>query len=116
MISSPILTATLADADGETRNYTVQTDNRNIVHFDMNRARLNLPAQKDAPQLWVTYLVWHALSIAGHLPDNQTFEAFNGRCLDVFASDETGNRLSSEQIESRNATLFPTQPDHASGS
>lgn len=114
MIKSPIITVVVQQGE-EQQQITAQTDNRNQVKYDLLRAARNWPTQKDAPSLWLTILAWHALALAGHLRD-ETFEHFNDRCLEVYISDETGRRLTGDEIK-REAGLQvdPTQPAPEAG-
>lgn len=114
MMKSPIVTVTLQQ-NGDQQQVTVQTDNRNQVKYDLLRATRNWPAQKEAPTLWLTILAWHALALAGHIRD-EAFEMFNDRCLDVYLSDEDGNRLTVDQIkESQGVAVDPTHPAPEAG-
>ena len=117
MIKSPIVTVILATDDGEQQQVTVQTDNRNQVKYDLFRANRGWPEQKAAPTLWLTIIAWHALALARHLPADTSFEHFNDICLDVYPSDEDGNRLTKEQMEARaGVTVDPTRPAPEAGS
>lgn len=69
--------------------YTVQTDNRDVVQFDVLRARKSWPAAKDAPALWLTVLAWHALKRTGAITDDA--DAFIGRCVQVQPVNEDPN-------------------------
>lgn len=109
MIASPIVTVTMQQGT-EQHAVTVQTDNRNQVKYDLMRATKNWPGQKDAPSLWLTVLSWHALALAGHITD-ETFERFNDRCLEVYLSDESGRRLTADEVkEKAGIKANPTQP------
>ena len=81
-LKSPIVVVTLEDPDGVTREYTVQTDNRDMVQFDILRARKEWPKSTEGPQLWMTVLAWHALSRTGQI-GTEKVEEFIGRCLQV---------------------------------
>lgn len=51
--------------DGTVRDYDVQTDNRDLVRFDLIRERKGWPRSTEAPMLWMTVLAWHALKRSG---------------------------------------------------
>lgn len=114
MIKSPIVSVIVQDGT-EHQQITVQTDNRNQVKYDMLRATKGWPAQKDAPTLWLTILAWHALALAGHIVD-EPFELFNDRCLEVFISDDTGRRLTPDEVKAAaGVAVDPTRPAPEAG-
>lgn len=75
------------DNDNE---YTVQTDNRDIVRFDLMRGRKKWPTMQEAPMLWLTVLAWSALSRAGELPGVDVDKELD-RILSVEVLDDDGN-------------------------
>lgn len=52
--------------------YTVQTDNRDAVRYDLMRARLGWPSGSDAPMLWLSVLAWSALKRSGATTEDAT--------------------------------------------
>ena len=70
--------------------YTIQTDNRDIVRFDLMRSRKNWPTMQEAPMLWLTVLAWSALSREGEL-EGKDAEAELDRILSVEVVDDEGN-------------------------
>ena len=79
--------AVVLDDDTE---YTIQTDNRDLVRFDITRGRMKWPTMNEAPMLWVTFLAWSCLHREGKLP-GQNVEAELDRILAVDLLDEDGN-------------------------
>lgn len=69
----------------------VQTDNRDMVHWDVARAKKGWPTQRDAPILWLSFLAWHALKRSGET--TQTVEKFLDSCVQVQGIDEDGNLI-----------------------
>jgi hypothetical protein len=53
-----------ADSD-ELTEYTVQTDNRDAIQWDVTRPRRSWPAFNEAPMLYMTFLAWHAMHRSG---------------------------------------------------
>lgn len=66
--------------------FTVQTDNRDAVQWDVIRARKDWPAGKDAPMLWLTVMAWHALKRTGQTTLN--LEQFIASCVQVTSADK----------------------------
>ena len=79
--------AVVLDDDTE---YTIQTDNRDLVRFDLIRGRHKWPTLQDAPKLWATVIAWSCLAREGKLP-GQNVEAELDRILAVDLLDEDGN-------------------------
>lgn len=95
-ISKPILRVTLEDptADGQLVEYTVQTDNRDAVRFDIMRARQNWPGGDVAPMLWMTVQAWSAMRRSKVEPfASMKAEAFFDVCVDLVPVDEDGNPI-----------------------
>lgn len=61
---------------------TIQTDNRDMVRFDMTRAHRRWPSSTDASILWLTFLAWSALD-RNNLLDGEKFDDFQARCVQV---------------------------------
>ena len=49
----------------ELTEYIVQTDNRDMVAFDLTRSRKGWPSMDEANMFWMTFLAHHALSKRG---------------------------------------------------
>lgn len=82
---SPRLLVTLDDGN----EYDIQTDNRDMVSFDLNKGRKGWPSMQDAPMLWVTVLAWSCLARENKLTDN--VEKGINQIIAVEALDEDGN-------------------------
>lgn len=78
-IKSPIIDVVLDNNDGTHLVAAVQTDNRDMVRWDLTRGRRQWPQAQDAPFLWGTFLAWAALHRAGDITED--FESFEARCL-----------------------------------
>lgn len=70
--------------------YTIQTDNRDMVRFDLTRARQSWPSMQDAPMLWATVLAWSCLSREGKLPGRNVADELD-RIVGVEILDENGD-------------------------
>ena len=82
---SPRLLVTLDDGN----EYDIQTDNRDMVRFDLLKGRKQWPSMQEAPMLWVTVLAWSCLARESKLPED--VEKGIDRILAVEALDEDGN-------------------------
>ncbi|MFT3876192.1 MAG: hypothetical protein QM708_07210 [Propioniciclava sp.] len=102
-LKSPIIDVVVEQPDGTLVQLEVQTDNRDVVRWDLTRGRRQWPQAIDAPFLWSTFLAWAAMTRAGDTTD--TFEDFEAHCLQaqVKKIDDT-------------APADPTRPAPASGS
>lgn len=83
---APKLAVTLDDS----KEYTIQTDNRDMVRFDLTRARQNWPTMGDAPMLWATVLAWSCLSREGVLPGRDVAQELD-KIIGVDILDDEGN-------------------------
>lgn len=68
----------------------VQTDNRDLVRFDMTRPRQRpaWPGPEDAPMLWLTFLAWSAARRQSLVPADLTFEAWRDQVLNLVTIDD----------------------------
>lgn len=82
---SPRLLVTLDDGN----EYDIQTDNRDMVRFDLLKGRKQWPSMQEAPMLWVTVLAWSCLARESKLPED--VEKGIDRIIAVEALDEDGN-------------------------
>lgn len=48
--------------------YTIQTDNRDAIQWDVTRAKRGWPKATDGAILWLSFLAWHALHRTGVYP------------------------------------------------
>lgn len=99
ILKTPIVSVVLEQND-ELVEFTVQTDNRDAVAWDMHRNRVNWPAGTDAPMLWMTYLAWSAMRRDGSTPAaGLTFEQFN----------DSTRSISSAKLADESEPMDPTQ-------
>lgn len=92
VIAQPILKVVLENEDGTATEYTVKTDNRDAVRFDMTRARMHWPDGQSAPVLWMTFQAWSALKRSGQ-PVPVKVEDFLDRCIQCLPITEDGDEL-----------------------
>lgn len=85
---APRLVVTL-DNDEE---YTIQTDNRDMVRFDMLRARKGWPTMQEAPFVFMTVLAWSCLAREGKLGSTDVDKELD-RIIGVEPIDEAGNTV-----------------------
>jgi len=83
----------------DTIEYTIQTDNRDLVRWDLVRGRKGWPTSTDAPVLWATVVSYFALLRAGEIQNTESVEAFIDRAVAVqFIKPETGEPLTADEI------------------
>lgn len=89
----------------------VQTDNRDMIQWDVTRARRDWPKGQEAPALWLTFLAWHALHRTGGTA--LQLDAFLASCIDVSSIDRAGDKLppnaTAEEV-SQAWDVDPTRP------
>lgn len=85
--------------------YVVQTDNRDMVRWDLLRARKQWPSTKEAPMLLMSVLAWHALKRAGETSDD--VEAYLDKIVDVSPVDEDGQELDPATAEEGDGAASP---------
>lgn len=79
-LKSPHLQVVMADGS----TFDVQTLNPDLVRYDLTRAKHGWPDGTKAPFLWLTFIAWAALRREGGIPNDMTWEAFNGEhCVAV---------------------------------
>ncbi len=102
-LSAPIVRIVLdLTNDGNLTEYTVQTDNRDAVRWDMTRGRENWPAADVAPMLWATFMAWSALTRTGEYSGK--FVEFNDLCLEAaMTAPENGT----DEVNPTSAGLEP---------
>lgn len=69
---TPLVVVTL-EHDDELVEVEVQTDNRDMIAWDMHRNRVGWPSTQDAPVLWLTFIAWHALKRSASTVADLTF-------------------------------------------
>lgn len=85
-LKTPIIDVVLDQGDGTYLEAAVQTDNRDMVRWDLTRGRRQWPQAQDAPFLWGTFLAWAALTRAQDISED--FETFEARCLAAVSRKE----------------------------
>lgn len=84
-------------ASPDLTEYTVQTDNRDMVRYDLMRARKNWPTQREAPILFMSAVAWHALKRSGETADD--VETYLDKIVEITPVDEDGNPVGVEDAE-----------------
>lgn len=110
---SPRVIVTLEQPNGQLREYTVQTDNRDGVRWDLLRSRKNWPKGSDAPMLWMTVLAWSAMLRSGEAGIEADVEKFIERCLQV-TSDKANEQEEAAGNEAGAVDPFPQGADTGS--
>lgn len=90
---SPRLRVLLGD-----KEYDLQTDNRDMVRFDLMRAKKQWPTVTDAPLLWMTFLAWHALVRSSVLPGVSVDKEMD-EIIQVSMIDEDGNLIDGSEVD-----------------
>lgn len=111
-LKAPRVRATLETPnEGEYLELDVQTDNRDLVMWDVVRTRKGWPVTSDAPMLWITFLAWHALH-REHGPVPDKFEDFQRVCVQVESLNADAEVVSGDEADEA-ADVFPIPPVHA---
>lgn len=103
---TPRLAVTVLENGSDEVEYTVQTDNRDAVRFDMIRARKGYPAMDEAPILWMSVLAWSALNREGKV-GNDVERAIGEDFLSVVPLDADGNEVIGD-VGAQSPTADPT--------
>lgn len=105
-LDTPRVMVTMTDG----RALDVQTENPDMVFFDLERARKKWPGLQDAPFLWLSFLAYSKLKRSGELGTPvPPFDAWFLETVSVVNLDADGNPAT----ESESAD--PTQPVAAPG-
>lgn len=101
----------------DTIEITVQGDNRDMVRFDLIRARKGWPGSSDAPILWATVVAYFALLRGGDIPSTETVEQFIDRAINVTYLKDDGSPVTPEDALAGEgqADVDPSQPGVAPG-
>ncbi|MFJ3394000.1 hypothetical protein [Leifsonia aquatica] len=92
------------DGTDDLLEYTVQTDNRDMIQWDVTRGKKGWPKFDEAATLWLTFLAWHALRRVGET--TLTLDDFLRRTVSVSRpKDEAGNEVTDEEM-----VALPTNP------
>lgn len=65
----------------------IQSDNRDLVLWDMTRSRHRWPKLDEAPFLWLTFVSWAAARRTGAIEPAHTYERWSDEVLSVEALD-----------------------------
>lgn len=93
--------------------YTVQTDNRDAIQWDVSRGRRGWPRFDEAPMLYMTFLAWHAMHRTG--ATRQTFDEFMAAAVEVKVLDQEGNAVDPADATADDVLVNPTQPAAVTG-
>lgn len=90
-LAAPRVRVVLDQPGGDALEVVVQSDNRDLVAWDMTRGRKGWPEMKDAPFLWSTFVAWSVMRREGHT--DLSVDAFFERCLEaqVIKADDAEN-------------------------
>lgn len=91
----------------EITEYVVQTDNRDMVAFDLTRSRKGWPSMDEGNMFWMNFLAHHALSKRGGV--QISFDDFLARAINVVPVDEEGEEVAIEDAGS--AEPFPKEAE-----
>jgi hypothetical protein len=80
----------------ELTEYTVQTDNRDSIQWDVTRSRKDWPKSTDGPMLWLTFLAWHALKRSGEY--SESLETFMKVTVEVRGVKEDGEVVPAKDL------------------
>lgn len=86
----------------------VQTDNRDMIQWDVTRARRDWPQGKDAPALWLTFLAWHALHRTGGT--TLQLDGFLAACIDVSGIDRDGETVAAGATDEEVSAAWGSDP------
>jgi hypothetical protein len=104
-LDTPYVEVTYADGRVE----QVQTENPDMVYFDLERAKRKWPTFQDAPMLWVNYLAYSKLRRSGGVDRTATFESWLSTTVSIQNLNADGDP-SDETM-----TAGPTRPELVAG-
>jgi len=102
-LDTPYIRVTMADG----KTYDVQTENPDMVMFDLERAKRKWPTLQDAPFLWLNYLAYSKLKRSGEDIGGDSFEAWLMKTSTV--TNLNGDGAPDTDV----VKAFPTQPEAA---
>lgn len=109
-IRSPRLRVLLEQPDtDDLAEYTVQTDNRDMVRWDRYHAQRKWPSAQDGPMLWTQFLAWSALGRGGVKIGDGTYDAFEAVCVSTVAVNAEGHELTAAAAAEGGDPADPTQ-------
>ncbi len=100
------LRRTLRKAGGDMTEVIVQADNRDLVRWDVTRARKGWPEFSDAMFLWSTFLAWSVMHREGHT--SLKLDDFLDTC--VQASPVPADDDENPDADDDGSTVGPTPP------
>jgi hypothetical protein len=71
----------------------VQADNRDLVLWDLTRAKHKWPKFDEAPFVWLTFISWAAARRQGAIPADVTYERWRDEVLEVTTADDEEDDL-----------------------
>lgn len=98
----------------ELTEYTVQTDNRDAIQWDVSRGRRGWPAFNEAPMLYMTFLAWHAMHRTG--ATKQSLDEFMKDAAEVKVLTVDGKAVAPGEATEADVLVDPTQPAAVTGS
>lgn len=78
-LRAPICRVVLDDGT----EHEVQAANPDLVRFERTRVKHGWPPASEAPQLWATFVSWHACRRLGVIDPKVTFEQFESTALEA---------------------------------
>jgi len=113
-LSAPRVVVLLETAGtDELTEYTVQTDNRDAIQWDVTRPRRSWPAFNEAPMLYMTFLAWHAMQRTG--ATKQTLDEFMKDAVEVKVVTVDGKTVTPAEATEADVLVDPTLPAAAAG-
>jgi len=97
----------------ELTEYTVQTDNRDAIQWDVTRPRRSWPAFNEAPMLYMTFLAWHAMHRSG--ATKQNLDEFMKVAVEVKVLTVDGRAVAPAEALAEDVNVDPTQPAAVTG-
>lgn len=97
----------------ELAEYTVQTDNRDAIQWDVTRPRRGWPAFNEAPMLYMTFLAWHAMQRSG--ATGLKLDDFMKDAVEVKVLTVDGKAVTPAEATAEDVNVDPTLPAAAAG-
>lgn len=90
-LSAPRVRVVLDDPEKGAVEIVVQTDNRDLVRWDVTRAAKKWPEFQAAPFLWTTFLAWSVMQREGHT--SLKLDAFLETCTESAVVGKAGDDI-----------------------
>jgi len=97
----------------ELTEYTVQTDNRDAIQWDVTRPRRSWPVFNEAPMLYMTFLAWHAMHRTG--ATKASLDEFMKDAVEVKVLTVDGKAVAPAEAVEADVMANPTQPAAVTG-